>query len=108
MLKLVLCCLESKNLTIKNIFASNWELKEAIRNGNRQDNWRLQTRINEVLQSINSAGHPNVHLIPRKWAGVAHCLAIHGANLHELSLYHQGRDLPKWIMKKLLANNLNF
>lgn len=45
--------------------------------------------------------NPQIHLTPRNWAGTTTRLSTHGASLHELTLFHQGRELPKWIMKSL-------
>lgn len=45
--------------------------------------------------------NPQIHLTLRNWAGTTTRLSTHGASLHELTLFHQGRELPKWIMKSL-------
>ena len=46
-----------------------------------------------------NAGSPSMVLVPREWTQIAIKLARHGNNSHLLSLFHQGMDLPRWLMK---------
>lgn len=99
--------LAARQLTFKHIYTSCSKLHGAIKRGNPQNDWRIEPEITTAIDYLNNLGSTLIYFIPRSWARIAFQLAIHGARLHELTLYHQGRDLPKWIMKDLKANGLS-
>lgn len=47
-----------------------------------------------------------VEVIPRDWNHLADKLTAHGRSRHDISLYHQGYDLSRWLMKE--AKKLNY
>ncbi|XP_039130949.1 uncharacterized protein LOC120267377 [Dioscorea cayenensis subsp. rotundata] len=58
----------------------------------------LQTWILGINLLLNTAGHPCVHVILKLWASPAFKLASFAINLHMLTLFFQGQDLPHWVM----------
>lgn len=67
---MALRCLKDRNLAIKHIFISSFDLYGSIKNGNVQSSWRLNSRIFTAKNLINDVRQPQMHTIPRKWAGV--------------------------------------
>lgn len=56
-----------------------------------------QNKRNEFI------GKSLILLIPREWKGLADRLAVHGRSEPALSLFHQGRDLQRSMMKTCSA-----
>lgn len=98
--------LNIRPLTWKHTFTSCIELYGAINKGSPHNAWRIEPEISIANYYLNNLGNTLVHVIPRSWVRITFQLAIHGASLHELTLFHQGRILLKWIMKDLKANGL--
>lgn len=61
--------------------------------------WRMEHQISTILNLLEAARWPLVHIIPHQWLKPASMLATHAANLHIITLFHVGHELPKWIMK---------
>ncbi|XP_039125466.1 uncharacterized protein LOC120261592 [Dioscorea cayenensis subsp. rotundata] len=60
---------------------------------------RIQSWINSFNFILQGANRPSIHLIPKSWASPAYKLASLASSLHMLSLFFQGRELPRWVMK---------
>jgi len=70
-----------KHLVVKHVFIASSDLQGVIQNRNPLTAWRIDSWVNAIKNLLISVGAPQVHLIFRKWAYVAKCLAIHGASL---------------------------
>lgn len=90
--------------TIQHIFTVSKDLMELLNSADNMHNWRIDPYIVYLKDLLSSTSNPEIHLIPRNWMMAAHRLAIHGSSLHSLILYHQGKDLPHWLMKCITSN----
>lgn len=100
--------LQLNNLSVRHVFLTNDALVGALKNRFHHPVWRAKILMENIRHIMGSLGEFNVHTIPRCLALAAFCLATHGSSLHELTLFHQGRDLPRWIMKNLLRIGVSF
>lgn len=90
------------SLNIKTIFSNDDNIVKAVKRGNPLDAWRLNHEIYFILDHI-AMDNLSMHIIPRSWNHAAHSLAMHGLNLHEISLFHH----PSWILKSLWQNGFS-
>lgn len=86
---------------IKTIFSSNEDLVKAVKQGFFENVWKMNLQVNALRELIANSGGPRLIATPKCWNRAASSLAMHGLNHHDISLFHQGRDLPKWLMKSL-------
>lgn len=91
-------CVRDKNLRIKSALSICSNITQAI-NGDGCDNvWRSSQWIAMLQQLLLNAGSPSMVLISREWNQIVIKLDRPGNNSHSLSLFHQGMDLPRWLM----------
>lgn len=91
-------CCRSGGTNIKTILASNEILVEAFKHGFFIDCWRLNWQVSAIKELFAHFGDPKMNTIPRCWNQATSSIALHGLNHHNISLFHQGMDLPKWLM----------
>lgn len=90
----------------RHILFNDAVLIEAIKRGHPLVAWRLSHGINNIGCALSEMNNPCLHVISRNWNPPAICLATLRRNLHEINLFHHGRELPKWIMKTLHQNGI--
>ncbi|XP_039128871.1 uncharacterized protein LOC120265002 [Dioscorea cayenensis subsp. rotundata] len=98
----------SSGIHISYIFNSNPDILRTITSSDFATTWRMDQQISETLFLLDAASHPLLHIIPHHWLKPASLLATHAANLHTFTLFHVGRELPKWIMRCLLLDGFTF
>lgn len=98
----------SMSLPVQNIFIDNQALLTVINSAHSPFDWCLAPSLDNLRQLLVTAGNPMIHVIPHSWITPATKLAVHGANLHSLSLFLLGQKLPWWIMKYLLDFGFSF
>lgn len=89
-------------LQIRNIFTGNSSVSTILRSSEHVCSWRLTPLIISVTRLILDAGSPRLNVIPRIWLNLALEFAMVDRNLHTLSLFHSGRDLPQWLMRSIV------
>lgn len=89
------------NSYVKTILSSSAKLITAIQLDSLTKDWRLEQQIQNIKILLVEMESPSFHSIPLSWNRVAHALALHGLQHHEVSLFHRGQDLPRWLMKIL-------
>ncbi|XP_039122641.1 uncharacterized protein LOC120259160 [Dioscorea cayenensis subsp. rotundata] len=89
----------SQRIICKQIFLASYDLLAAINQNSRLADWRLETLIENICYHLEEFMFPQIHIIPLRWMKSSVDLAIFGSSKHALILYHQGRDLPHWLMK---------
>lgn len=60
--------------------------------------WRSQDEVNNVNQFTRINADLVIDYNPKDFNGVADALAWHGRSNLELTLFHNGLDLPRWLM----------
>ncbi|XP_039143804.1 uncharacterized protein LOC120280896 [Dioscorea cayenensis subsp. rotundata] len=98
-LKSILQYLHQNNLKPRQMFITHEELARTIKHGVLLPCWRTTNLLVNIGAMMMILGDIQLHTIPKRWAKASSGLAVHGRNLHELTLFHQGCELPKWIMK---------
>lgn len=98
----------SNSLSVHHIFSSNSDFQNVLHSSDHTCSWHLQHLITSSLTLLAAAGSPHVFKIPRIWIGPVLKLAAHAANLHTITLFLVGRDLPKRIMRSFSANGFSF
>ncbi|XP_039136660.1 uncharacterized protein LOC120273975 [Dioscorea cayenensis subsp. rotundata] len=106
-LLIALGSLHASDLQVKTIFIACSELFNIIKHGCDPQAWRLNPLILSINDYLSSFDLPRVCIIPKAWMNVANNLAIHGVNSHALTLFHQGKDLPRWLMKQVLKSGIS-
>lgn len=91
-----------QQLHIHHIFLSCAEINDLLSNSNTLCGWHLRHWIYTILHLMDTARWPQVHVLPRALLAPVPSLVAHVANLHTVSLFHCGKDLPRWIMRKFL------
>ncbi|XP_039136863.1 uncharacterized protein LOC120274163 [Dioscorea cayenensis subsp. rotundata] len=99
-------CIFVFDLQIKTIFIASFELHGFLKAGNHHHSWRLNPLLTSINDYLAELGCPQLHIIPHTWMTAAASLALHGLNSHVLTLFHQGRELPYWLMKQLKKNGI--
>lgn len=94
-------------MAIKLVFTANNHLQGVLNHGRSADDWRLDCDFEDLNDLLNVLGNPQIHSIPRDWTRFVLSIATHGFSLHDITLFHLGRDLSNWIMKVLLANGIS-
>lgn len=89
---------------VQHLFNSSSVLHEAIISDRIVCDWRTIPWVNIVKSWLPTIGSPSMHFIPRWWNSLSNHLACQGTGLHELTLFHRGRDLPRWLMKSVVSN----
>lgn len=85
-------------LRIHTTFIDCLGIKIILNDGRGNNTWReIQTitRLKQILVLQN----PEIAVIPRIWNTLADRLAVQGRTSHTISLFHQGLDFPRWLMK---------
>lgn len=93
----------SPNIMVKTILLTSKELLQCIQRRSESDDWRFNCNLQDVTEILAVLGNPSLHAIPWSWSIAPHSLACHGLSHHEVSLFHSGRELPRWLMKMFKA-----
>lgn len=101
------------NLHVNTIFIANSDLHRLINADIPSHAWRLDALILSIPDSFkfgssSKSGHPQSQITPNAWMGAAISLALFGVNSHMLTLFHQGKDLSRWLMKHFLKLGFSF
>ncbi|XP_039129019.1 uncharacterized protein LOC120265197 [Dioscorea cayenensis subsp. rotundata] len=94
--------LQASDHQIKTIFMANDDLHSTIKAGYSHHDWRINPLIINITDYLICFGRPAIFTTPSNWLSAASSLALLGINSHILTLFHQGRDLPYWLMKLFL------
>lgn len=84
---------------IINLFVSNPMISTLIHSSDFVCSSHLRPCIDNLKHLLVEANTPCINSIPRQSLQVAFKLAGSRRNLHELSLFHSGWELPQWLMK---------
>lgn len=95
-------------LQIHNIFTGNPCVPTVLQSTEHACTWCLIPHIDSIKRLIIDAGSPCVNVIPRTGLNVALKFALFGRNLHALSLFHSGQDLPQWLMRSVSDSGFVF
>ncbi|XP_039115378.1 uncharacterized protein LOC120250619 [Dioscorea cayenensis subsp. rotundata] len=87
---------------ISNIFVSNTMISKLIHSVDPVCSWRLSSCVDRLKILLSQVNWPRVNSISRQSLRVISKLAGLGHNLHQLCLFHSGRELPQWLMKYFL------
>ncbi|KAH7657245.1 hypothetical protein IHE45_17G008900 [Dioscorea alata] len=87
------------HLQIRNLFVSKSFTSAFTSTRDAACSWRLLPYIDSVKRLLIEANSPHINSIPMDWLHIALKLTMYGRNLHTLSLFHSGRELPLWLMK---------
>lgn len=98
----------TNQLNPHHIFTTNLDVHQLHRGNHFNPDGRLSHWINCITDAIRLAGNPCLHHIPKEWSRPASKLAIHGLSLHVITMFHQGRDLPRWIMNCFDVSGFQF
>lgn len=90
-----------RGIITTTVFTDSVGFQRALINTNNVTAWRLNT------------DQVNIEVIPREWNTLADKFAMHGRSRHGISLFHQGLNLPRWLMKSfqrtiIVSCNLKF
>lgn len=96
-----------RRINTSTIFTDNVGVQRDLINTNNMTAWWLNHRVSNIKRLLNIA-QVNIEVILMEWNGLADKLAAHGTSRHGISLFHQGLDLPRWLMKWLRKNNYRF
>lgn len=91
-----------------NIYNSSRELWEVIQRNENLLQWRSSNTVNETRHRLSSLLNPQIDLIQHSWNRFAALLASQGIKARHLSLFYQGMEKPKWIMKMVSHLGLTF
>lgn len=92
----------ASDLHINMIFMASAELYNAIMAGSSHHAWSLNPLTISISDFLLGLGQPSIHITPKAWLAVASSLALIGVNSNDLTLFHQGRDLPYCLMKQFV------
>lgn len=106
-LTVALNSISNNNASIQHIFLSYSDLLLVINTRNSHNAWRADPWISIIHNLLVAIGDPMIYLIPKGRMEATAKLATHGFSLHTISLFHQGRDLPRWIMKAFVSDSFN-
>ncbi|XP_039145745.1 uncharacterized protein LOC120282984 [Dioscorea cayenensis subsp. rotundata] len=106
-LLIALGSLHASDLSSCTIFIASNDLYHLIQSDAIHFAWRLRPLISSLSDYLSSLGHPRICIIPKAWLAIANSLALHGLNSHVLTLFHQGKDLPRWLMRQLLQSGVS-
>lgn len=91
--------INENNINVKHAFITNLQLLNALNLNRSYYDWRVEHDLNYLQGFLMNAGRPKNQAIPHSWAGVALKLPCHVACVHNLTLFHHGRDFPCWLLK---------
>lgn len=91
-----------------NIFISSNEFYKLLQGNEDLVQWRSSNYINEIRQRISYLTDPQIDLIHHSWNKIAILLANQGIKATQLSLYHQGMEKPKWLVKVIHQTRFHF
>lgn len=75
------------------------EVVQVITNHQVSDNCRILNQASEIHLLLQSPENPILDVVLRDWNSIADKLPNLGRSSVEVSLFHQGKHLPRWIMK---------
>ena len=84
---------------IDHIFTDYTDLRDAVRKDYEPGNWRIHNRVNNISNLVMHNLNSTIEVIPRDWNLLVDHLVTQGKLFPEISLFHQGRELPRWLMK---------
>ena len=87
-------------LKIEVVFTDCLEARKVLERNTSHNVWRTNNKIAKLRRGLNRS-NTNVEVIPREWNELADELAAHGRRTPEISLFHQGLDLPFWLMRSI-------
>lgn len=96
------------NLFVQHIFNSSSDFNSLIHSADSSCTWHYTHWLNTLKHLLAAARRPHLHFIPRHWLSPALKLATHASNLHDITLFHRGRELPRWIMKSFRLAGFSF
>lgn len=91
-----------------NIFISSNEFYKLLQGNEDLVQWHSSNYINEIRQRISYLTDPQIDLIHHSWNKIAILLANQGIKATQLSLYHQGMEKPKWLVKVIHQTRFHF
>ena len=107
-LKLALRCTQMENINLHKVFISSLGLLRLVEGVESESNWRLQEYRLDLQRLLLESDHPEVAIIPRQWNRLASSLAGRGFKATQLSLFHQGMERPRWLMRMIEWSGYNF
>ncbi|XP_039117861.1 uncharacterized protein LOC120253623 [Dioscorea cayenensis subsp. rotundata] len=99
---------EELNLNCKHIYINNSDLWRFLYGLEEVNNWRAANSLANIKHQMRRFNEPPIHLIPAQWNKIAATMASKGVNAFQLSLFHKGMDLPRWLMRLLERSFFNF
>lgn len=99
---------EELNLNCKHIYINNSDLWRFLHGLEEVNNWRAANSLANIKHQMRRFNEPPIHLIPAQWNKIAATMASKGVNAFQLSLFHKGMDLPRWLMRLLEHSFFNF
>lgn len=61
--------------------------------------WRSSQVFKDLHNYLAMFHEPVVDLILGRWNKIASSLSMQGLHVSQLSLFHQGMELPRWLMR---------
>ena len=95
-------------IRIDNIFTNCATVGQALNLICSDNMWRHTNQLKSIKHLIGEVGNPKVEVILRDWNMLAHILARKDTLSPKISLYHEGLDLLRWIMKEIEDHGLHF
>lgn len=95
-------------LGVQHIFITCASIISLISTETSQDAWHVNSSIPLLKHLLITTGHPKYHSVPVSWPSPANKIACLRLNLHSLTLFHQGRDLPKFVMDFFCGSGFQF
>ena len=77
------------SINIGVILTDSFEIKKTLERGTTSHN--CTTNLHEF----------SIEVIPREWNLLANELAKRGRGLPEITLFHKGKELPYWLMRRI-------
>lgn len=84
-----------------NIYISSRDLREVLHRSDISYHWRHSNCIYENRQLIILLNKPHIDLIHQSWNKIIAALVGQEIKTIRLSLFHQGMEKPKWLMKMI-------
>lgn len=101
-------CAGIQGIKIQHVFVASKDLYAALHDDYPLHAWRLESTLNHLEHILREVGLRKFHQIPLSWCIITSSLASHCVTTHSLSLFHQARDFPKWIMKIIIRHGYLF
>lgn len=96
------------HVSVRNIFISCPDLMDLYSSYNSRRDCLFRGKINTLMHLISAYNQPRIHDIPKIWTSPAYKLACFASNLHSTSLFHSGKELPRWIMRSFYSAGFFF